>query len=718
MISKPVQFEHNPFNPPQLVYGDAVKPLSPEAEALLQRVFSDYEQVDIPQELGGGFTQSRVLVAQPVRRDGGADLPLVLKVGPTWLIEQEQAGYTRYIRDKLAGRIELITVELSDTWGVLGYRLAGDGHFKHESLDRYCRQTESAVLAEMLTGRLFKRLGTLWQNADVRPEAYSATKYDLLLPVQLVVEPQALPCAAPVFELTPEQLTPEHLQAGDAVRLASFVITEVDPEAQEVTLDLPAKTDGPSRSHRLRLQPVDAVERYRVGEPMPLVEGRVVQTRRGRLQAEIDRILDPSTELELTADRLRLADGGILPNPLAHLSALLSDWPAVKLAYQHGDLNLENVLVDPATRDVTLIDFANAGLEHVLHDLLHLEMSVVTSLLAEALVEVGETPELIGPVFYDRLRRATVDDPALYTPPRLLQPALKKVYTILAAIRQIAQAYLTNPNDWDEYYRGLALYLVGALKFKDLDQVPAAPYPKQLALVGAAQAVALWQQPEVRPVPTVDLSPVTAELQMALAGTGFDLSRETLLLPDETSLLNPITQLPDLLESWIGTRWDRVHGRFDLATLVSELESDANALIEAEVGPDERLHHLLRLETGVVVGLLPPALIEADQPPETIRFLIYERLHRAVMGDPAQFALPRAIHPALAQPYALLAAIRRQTARFLTSEAAWAEYYRGLVFYLLGVLRLEASHAPPSTPPKGGKEKPLSPLGEGWGEGA
>ena len=650
MTSKPVQSNHDFINRPQLDYEAGLALLPTEAETVLQQIFSDYERVVITQELGGGFTQSRVLVARPVRRDGGADLPLVLKIGPTWLIKQEQAGYTQFIHDRLAGRIELVTVELGQDWGVLGYRLAGDGQFKHESLARYCRQTESAVLAEMLTGRLFKRLGTLWQNADVRPDAYPVTKYDLLLPVQVVVEPQPLPANASVFEVTPEQLAPDHLASGDAVRLVGFIITEVDAEAGEVTLDLPAETGRPKRSHRLRLQPVNELERYRVGEPMPVVEGRVVQTRRGRLQAEIDQILSPSAELALTTDQLRLTDGSVLPNPLAHLSALLSDWPSVKLAYQHGDLNLENVLVDPATRDVTLIDFANAGLEHVLHDLLHLEMSVVTSLLAEALVEVGETPELIGPVFYDRLHRAAVEDPALYTPPRLLQPVLKKVYTILAAIRQTAHAYLTNPNDWDEYYRGLALYLVGALKFKDLDQVPATPYPKQLALVGAAQAVALWQQPEVRPVPTVDLSPVTAELQMALAGTGFDLSRETLLLPDETSLLNPITQLPDLLESWIGTRWDRVHGRFDLATLVSELESDANALIEAEVGPDERLHHLLRLETGVVVGLLPPALIEADQPPETIRFLIYERLHRAVMGDPAQFALPRAIHPALAQP--------------------------------------------------------------------
>ncbi|MCB0164642.1 MAG: phosphotransferase, partial [Anaerolineae bacterium] len=622
MTSKPVQSNHDFINRPQLDYEAGLALLPTEAETVLQQIFSDYERVVITQELGGGFTQSRVLVARPVRRDGGADLPLVLKIGPTWLIKQEQAGYTQFIHDRLAGRIELVTVELGQDWGVLGYRLAGDGQFKHESLARYCRQTDSQVLAEMLTGRLFKRLGTLWQNADVRPEPYLATKYELLLPVHLVIEPQPLPPAASAFDLSPEQLTSEHLVPGDTVRLTGFVITEIAPEAQEVTLDLPTEIGGSSSSHRLRLQSMDVVERYRVGELIPSVEGRVVKTRRGRLQAEIDRILGPTTEFELTADQLRLVDGRVLPNPLAHLSALLSDWPAVKLAYQHGDLNLENILVDPATRDVTLIDFANAGLDHVLHDLLHLEMSVVTSLLSEALVEVGETPELIGPVFYDRLHRAAVDDPALYTAPQLLQPALKKVYTILAAIRQTARSYLSSPNDWDEYYRGLALYLVGALKFKDLDEVPAAPYPKQLALIGAAVAVGLWQQPEVQPSPVINRAACSANLHSLLVEAGgFDPNRERLAWPDGSSLLNPLAVLSDLLESWVGTRWGRVHGRLAPATPVSELESDVNALIETEVGPDERLHHLLRLETGVVARLLPQALTKAGQPPETIRFL-------------------------------------------------------------------------------------------------
>jgi hypothetical protein len=63
------------------------------------------------------------------------------------------------------------------------------------------------------------------------------------------------------------------------------------------------------------------------------------------------------------------------------------------------------------------------------------------------------------------------------------------------AIRKMASRYLFKPDDWEEYYQGLVLYLLGALKFKNLDLVLEAPLPKQVAFWGAATVVGLMEIP-------------------------------------------------------------------------------------------------------------------------------------------------------------------------------------------------------------------------------
>lgn len=679
----------------RIEYPDTFDPLSQEAEKLLQTMFANHGRLQIVQKLGGGFTQSRVFVVQPWHSDGTPDLPLVLKIGPTWLIEQEERGYQRYIRDKLAGRIELVEVVLTDTLGGLGYRLAGDGQFKHESLTQFCHRTDRAVITKLLTGRLFKRLSTLWQSTPAASTPYLAAKYDLLLPVHLVIAPGAAPPEVLPQLITPAQLSSEHLIQGDWVRIEGFVVTEIEADDSQVTLDLPQEKET-HRSHRLRLQPVSDLTHFPVNQETPPVEGRVVQTRYDRLQREIDTIVSPDFAVDVTPETLYLLQGRSLPNPLPHLSSLLIDWPAIKTTYLHGDCHLENILVDPETRDVTLIDFANAGTEHVLHDLLHLEMSVVTNLLAGALVEAGETPELICTLFYGRLHQAATTDPTLFKPPPLLQPALQKIYGILAAIRQTAQGYLTATDDWTEYYQGLALYLVGALKFKDLAELESAPYPKQLALLGASMAVELWQRPAEQPVPTGMEADLRQALQKTLSGViADDLNRDPLALSDGTYLPNPLVRLADLLDPWLGSHLTAIHGHFNLDELLSNKISQSN-LDKVGQRIDYLVHDLLHLEIGLV-SRLPQVLAETDHPLDTLRFLLYERLHRAVVGDQTPFEPPKALTPTLHDACNYLAAIQKKAAHHLTTIEVWRDYYRGLTLYLLGLIQLKAVSQHPDT---------------------
>jgi hypothetical protein len=206
-----------------------------------------------------------------------------------------------------------------------------------------------------------------------------------------------------------------------------------------------------------------------------------------QLQAEAQVALGQS--LNLAAETIPLSDGSTLPNPLSRLSAILNETRDVRVGQIHGDMNLENILVDPDVRDVSLIDFAEARRDYVLHDFLRLETEVLTKLLPEILAR-HDLP--VGPTmasFYQQLHWTTFQSGSLT--PRPVHPALEKPLVILESIRQTARRYLFDFYDPSEYYQGLTLYLLGALKFRNLTEAPEAPLPKQVAFWGAATLVKL-----------------------------------------------------------------------------------------------------------------------------------------------------------------------------------------------------------------------------------
>ena len=97
--------------------------------------------------------------------------------------------------------------------------------------------------------------------------------------------------------------------------------------------------------------------------------------------------------------------------------------------------------------------------------------------------------------FYEQLHCAV-----LY-PDQISAPAgLEKPFAILLLIRQTAKRYLFEPDDWSEYFYGLALYLLGSLRYPHLDKIPGA---KAVAFWGTAVTLKLLQsappcQPEAQ----------------------------------------------------------------------------------------------------------------------------------------------------------------------------------------------------------------------------
>lgn len=613
-------------------------PLPAAAADILALMFDGYSRVVIREELDGGFSGSRVLLVRPIR-DDSPELPAVVKISPLALLEQEWQAYQNCIRDRLPGVAEIKgepVIPPGSDWGGLRYPLLGGGGvFEVESLARYYQRAAPTDLRYLLAERLFKSLNPRWLFNRPQPEYHLQAGYDALLPINLLIAPGPPPPDAPVQVLSSADIQPHApsliLQPGDYVRLEGFVITEVDPTRRSVTLNLPSSPGDFSPAYRLRLQPVEDIEAYRVHNRLDSVEGRITDTRFTLLHQLAQQVLGPTVDLSaadlplsnhrlLASSSPRLTLPTHLPNPLATLPDLLRESRDVKIACVHGDLNLNNILVDPASREASLIDFALARQDHVLHDLLRLETGVVTRLLPEALNATKLPAETIH-LLYTELHCAVAS-------PYVENPALAKPRAMLQAIRQAAQPLLFTPQDWTEYYQGLTLYLLGALKYTDLDHPSVGSLPRQVAFWGAASAQALIGQPlpcpELLP-PAAGVRPRWTYWAAALAGlllVGLFVFWPGRTTPDATPLATIIEVKPevnvkransdrllpadfglylysgDVVNTYVGAAATLICGN----SLLFELPEQSNLTVTCQEGSDARL--LGRLEA--VLNTAPP----------------------------------------------------------------------------------------------------------------
>lgn len=439
---------------------------------VLELLFVGYEHLVLKAEFGGGFGGGRVLLVRPITADG-VELPAVVKLGQAAIIQQEWQAVDEFVRRKVpkVARIEGEPVfTLDGRWGGIRYQLAGDGRFRTESLGTFCLNATADDAIYVLKQQLFPSLGVLWQDTHIIHEFFLARSLDSILPVNLIVTyVDTVSAASP---LQPGQLP----RVGAEVILSDFEVMKIDSTAGELLLDLPAKENQRSGGFRMRVTDVPDVTAYQVSQLLPWpITGRVQATRYTWLQAQIERIFHGA--IKATNDTVSLPKIGVLPNPLEHLPGILNQTRDTRVGVVHGDLNLENVLVeyDDRSRNIYLIDFAKARRDWVLHDLLRLETSFWLYLVSAEMVQnersLADLRNLLA---------------MLHTNDANSVLGLEKSFRILASVRQMAQHLLVNPQSWDEYYQGLVVYLLGALKFRNLDDLPTSPLPKQIAFVAAA----------------------------------------------------------------------------------------------------------------------------------------------------------------------------------------------------------------------------------------
>ncbi|MEZ4736974.1 MAG: effector-associated domain EAD1-containing protein [Caldilineaceae bacterium] len=465
---------------------------------LLSILFAQATKVAVATEFTDGRTATRVFLVRPTAADGGNLLPAVVKLGPRTLIEPEWQATQRQVLDRLPnfatvrGDPIYFADETGKAWGALRYAQVGDGVFDIESLSRYASHAGVQDLWQVLANRLFRQLGTLWQNTQTWSPVSFHQRYDRILPVNLVVTldgnakgPPVLLDAADLAASTDEAPV---LAPNTRVRLDGFVVTECSTDGRELTLDLAEQTGS---AYRLRVQRLENAPPVNVGERYPSIVGRVQTTRHLLLQGYLQPHL--GAQIDLTQASVSLPDGAPLPNPLLALPTLLMRRHDGWLATIHGDLNLRNILIDPDARTAHIIDCASARQDHVLQDLLRLERDILTDLAAQTFFQAG-LPATAIVHFYRQLHCATrgaAHDPGHFALPTDLEPALEKLFVMLVTVRQAARDFLATPGDWAEYITGLIIHLLGALKFQDLENPPPGQQPKAIAFWAAATLLGL-----------------------------------------------------------------------------------------------------------------------------------------------------------------------------------------------------------------------------------
>ena len=460
-------------------------------------LFSDSTLIFVKREFRSGYSGSVVLLVSL----GADQAPIVVKLAQPLDLEREYQAYQQFVRQISPQNIAHLRGEpllsADGQLGLIQYTFAGgESHQAATSLKDYYETNGGSACGAVLN-RIFRAYGRYWW-ANNRPELYTlGEQYDRLLPVHLQVAPSVL-TETPALLLEQSKtslLTLRQLQVGEHIRLVGFQVAKVQAGGREITLVAPPPPNEASALLRIRLEldaEADPLLRWRPGEKMEQLDAVVVATRHTLLCAAAREALpsfDPNVEA-FTADiggtqgdsKLdRTSNGAKLLNPLYDLSGLLDHVVETKVSTIHGDLNLQNVLVDLSTGFAWLVDFSETRRGPTLLDLQRLEVQVLTKLLPNTLQQSALKPFTV----VDLLLSLHADPLPTMSP----HAGLQEPFQVLVTIRRLARQYLIDDLDWDEYYRGLVVTLVGALKYKELDALA-----RTLALTSAATLQGLLGQ--------------------------------------------------------------------------------------------------------------------------------------------------------------------------------------------------------------------------------
>ncbi len=477
-----------------------IKDVDEEIRQILRQMYHDnpYDKIVVQRQFTQGFSGSRVYLVQIRHRNGYLMIPQVVKIADHYQIEAEKDAYFRHVEGVLVSAVRVLDeAEISPSGlSALAYELVGVGP-ELPVMSLY--QASNKLPIDSFLGVLDKvfQLGhQWWRYNSVASLVEMQDDYDTILPVNLTLKQVSKSSAkvnqAGVVDLYAYQPLPMELQAGDCVRLHGYEI--VQREDDEVTLNWPQpRTEtlpAYPASSRVRLIDVAFANQYTHDPRQPLL-AQVEKTRHDIFCEQAKDVLGVGEE-RLNEETLQVEDlTAALVNPLCEYQALLYTPRTMDMALVHGDLNFENLLIINQTTP-KLIDFGKTRRGHVIHDLLRLETETMLKLVQPALVET-QSATTVKDIFdlytaLDKLNQNESQDESHQVVDYPIA-ALDKSFKILQKIREEAMIYFDQrerkSSFHEEYYPGLVLYLLSAMRFRQPEGDPT-PKPKEVAFWGAA----------------------------------------------------------------------------------------------------------------------------------------------------------------------------------------------------------------------------------------
>ncbi|MBV7334026.1 phosphotransferase [Chloroflexi bacterium TSY] len=463
--------------------------LSASMLQILLQMFSRYRRVIVRREFARGLSGGRVIEVRPIKADGTPELPVVVKLATISQIQKEWQAYRAHIQHRLPDIPDVREQPIllpKIGWGGICYRLMGGGEFEVLSLEDYCRmETVSAAQIRQTTEQLIRIMRPIWSWNREQQTYILHSGYDHLLPVNLLIDHQPTVANENDQIITPSALPAHELQPGDRVQIRDFVVHKVNRTTSTITLHRPNIDPlSPAYFVRCRSPLAEGMAACHANEIRSVLAGTVLDTRLNTLRREVWRAFDQTIDPDARSVRLPEPSGLDLPNPLRLFPEVLNHRSSIKRASIHGDFNLDNILIEPETGSINIIDFSEAREDHILHDLLRLETEITTKILPDLLYTHQLPPTSTLTALYWHLHQPLSSRSPAESP--VSHPILRKPAVVLDIVRRTAREYLFDPDDVSEYYRGLFLYLLGALKFKNLNDPTKNQLPKKLAFWGAA----------------------------------------------------------------------------------------------------------------------------------------------------------------------------------------------------------------------------------------
>ncbi|MCB0194908.1 MAG: protein kinase [Anaerolineae bacterium] len=460
--------------------------LTPAEETLLRQAFAGHDRLYLEKEFSSGYSGARVLLVTPVRSGGRRLAQLVLKIDVPSEINREWQAYQAHVKDNLppvtARILEAPIRSENKQRALLRYTFAGGSiNNPPESLRSYYARHSGPEVADLLEKCVFETFGSKWWLQRRTSDLILRREYDRLLPVHLLLTP-----ADDTETLIPDRTLVagninarafDSIESGQLIEIKNFRVGEIRPEKGELTLNALPPSGSRSNPIRVRIRELPPERmNYRVGQTIASLHGVVIATQRDLLYQRVEPVL-PDQDL---AQKEVSIGNWLYPNPLFDYKALLDQRLSIMESIIHGDLNMENILVTPSPAIAWLIDFATTGRGHNLYDFMRLETQVLTKLLPPDTKPEDVADMLIGLHQFD-------------TPGSHLPAALQKAYAVLIAIRRMVRVCMYSRENWDEYYLGLIITLLGSLKFKEL------PTATRAATFAAAAALrSLIEKPDLR----------------------------------------------------------------------------------------------------------------------------------------------------------------------------------------------------------------------------